>query len=74
MILRLQTIGKQFPDIKSNKFGKGCRQIQEILWDNNRVIQAFAETGDVIDAAISGNYDRDNAKSNRLVTDILSLY
>jgi len=74
MIFRLQTIGKQFPDIKSNKFGKACKQIQEILLDSNRVIQAFSQTGDVIDAAISGNYDRDNAKSNRLVTDILSLY
>jgi hypothetical protein len=74
MILRLQTLGKQFPEIKSNKFKRECSVIKELLWDNSRVIQAFQQTCDAIDAAISGNYDRDNAKNSRLVNDILSLY
>lgn len=74
MALRLQTMGRQFPDLKSNKFGKQCNLIRDILWDNNKVTQAFLETCEVIDTVISGNYDRDNAKNSRLVTDILGLY
>lgn len=72
MALRLQVAGKDMPDMSTNKFEKYCKDMQEVLWDSTKTLQSFENACNLMDRVLGGAYVRDNAKSSRLITDMVN--
>ncbi len=72
MALRLQVAGKDMPDMSANRFDKYCKDVQETLWDSTKALQSFENICNLMDQVLGGNYSRDNAKSSRLITDMIN--
>jgi hypothetical protein len=69
-IFRMQVSGVNMPEIKSNKFIKYCKEMEEVLWDDNKCKNAFLEASIIIDKSVNGNYDRAFAKTLALSREI----
>lgn len=62
-IFRIQVSSETMPNIASNKFIKYCKEMEEVLWNDNRCKEAFLKTTIIIDKSVNGNYDRAVAKT-----------
>lgn len=64
MILRHQIGGTNVPQLSvSRKMEPYCLRLLDVLWDDDRSLEAFAEAIKVIDAVSGRNMDRDTVKT-----------
>jgi len=64
--IRLVAAGPETPSMSANKFEKYCEVIRDALWDETRGPEIVGEACSCLDIAVSGNYDRDFAKSTAI--------
>ena len=71
-ILRMLTAGPSMPAMTANKFEKYCEALRDVLWDDVKCFAAVQDSCKILDAVLSGNYDRDRAKDSALQTHALT--
>ncbi|MBE9200661.1 MULTISPECIES: AIPR family protein [unclassified Nodularia (in: cyanobacteria)] len=72
-ILRMQVAGKTKPLMTSNEFIRYCKKIEQALWDETKCKEVLLNTTTIIDKAVNGNYERDEAKTITFLNNIKSL-
>lgn len=65
-LVRMQVAGTSMPAMTSNQFEKYCDRLKEVLWDDNKCLQAIQDACALLDTVLSGNYDRDKAKDSSI--------
>ena len=51
--------------MNSHDMEKYCKPIMETLWDGTKADDLIVKAAEVVDLAASGNFNRDNIRTNR---------
>lgn len=65
-IIRMQILGTDLPEMKSNKFAKSCERLRDILWDDEECLTAIHNACNLLFEVLEGDLSRDKAKDSSI--------
>ncbi|MGA7563396.1 MAG: AIPR family protein [Desulfobaccales bacterium] len=65
-IIRIQIAGVPMPYMGANEFKRYCDRIREVLWDDDRCLEAVNNACRMLDEILAGDYNRDRAKDSTI--------
>lgn len=72
LLFRIQILGKKMPPLGSKKIARGCQEMMEILWDDQKAIETFEKSIKRIELGLNAISDKKNATRLKIFTSQLT--
>jgi hypothetical protein len=67
-LVRISAKGEEFPQMASNKFERYCKDLVDVLSDDQKCLDNFKAAIAALDIALAGDFSRDRAKDASLLS------